>query len=156
MVPPCWAAVQQEVKPGTAIHLPFREFEAGGVAFGLPVRPRLDEGVADGVVIRRETCSARCAQALTRFRDPATERGGIPLGDHRAGAIHEISRGSERRSSGLDGGDQESFGLRHRSRSIVIMRAIERAPVSLFPGRWRAIGRGIEPAPHPCPTAWCA
>jgi hypothetical protein len=50
----------EQVNLGAAVHLPLDEFERGNLAFGLAIRPRRDNGVADGVyIIGRELSASR-------------------------------------------------------------------------------------------------
>ena len=73
----------QEIELGTAEHLPLDQLELGNLAFGLTVRPGLDDRGGHGVLVGPNATSERGQRAGHGSIDPGCQGFALATADHR-------------------------------------------------------------------------
>src|SRR5260221_1494362 len=84
------------------VHLSLDELELGDLAFGLAVRPRLDQGSMDRGDVFGDPRNEGADQAVACGGNPGNKISLFPISDHSVKPIGECSRGDQRRHTGLD------------------------------------------------------
>ena len=104
----------QQVEPGPSVHLPLDDLEPVDLALDLAVAPRLGQGGAHRVLIAPEAGGERRQGAGLRLAQPAVERIGHLVLDHRHEAADEIDGGGDGGGALQQRGDEPAVGVVER------------------------------------------
>ena len=103
----------KEIDLCSAVHLSLDELEPGDLAFGLAVRPRLDQGSMNRGDIFGDPRSEGAEQAVACGGNPGNKISLFSISDHGVKPIGECSRGDQRRHTGLDSRYGDGIGFAH-------------------------------------------
>ena len=103
----------KEIDLCSAVHLSLDELELGDLAFGLAVRPRLDQGSMDRGDVFGDPRSEGADQAVACGGNPGNKISLFPISDHGVKPIGERPRSDQRRHTGLDSRYGDGIGFAH-------------------------------------------
>ena len=104
----------QQVEPGPSVHLTLDDLEPVDLALDLAVAPRLGQRGAHRILIAPEAGGERRQGAGLRLAQPAVERIGHLVLDHRHEAADEIDGGGDGGGALQQRGDEPAVGVVER------------------------------------------